>query len=79
MPELTQHHAPQPVVLDLAPALARIDLRRNTAGTPPGCMSFPNDPECRLVMPPLGLAYADVPADPQLVFAARRSAAMAAR
>ena len=67
------------VVLDLAPALARIDLRRNTAGTPPGCMSFPNDPECRLVMPPLGLAYADVPADPQLVFAARRSAAMAAR
>jgi hypothetical protein len=55
------------VVLDLAPALARIDLRRNTAGTPPGCMAFPNDPECRQVMPNLGLAYADAPAGPQRV------------
>ena len=67
------------VVLDLAPVLSRTDLRRNTAGTPPGCMSFPNDPECRLVMPPLGLAYADAPAAPQVAFTARRTAAMAAR
>jgi uncharacterized repeat protein (TIGR04052 family) len=67
------------VVLDLAPALERNDLRRNTAGTPPGCMSFPNDPECRSVMPNLGLAYADAPAGAQRVFAARRATTVAAR
>jgi uncharacterized repeat protein (TIGR04052 family) len=59
------------VVLDLAPVLAKADLRRNTAGTPPGCMAFPGDPECRAVMPALGLPYADVPAGPQRLFGTR--------
>jgi hypothetical protein len=45
-----------------------VDITRNTQGTPPGCMSFPNDPECRTVLPALGLPYMDVPANEQRFF-----------
>ena len=59
------------VVVDLAPVLQRADLRRNTPKTPAGCMSFPGDPECRVVLPPMGVPYADVPAGQQRLFTAR--------
>ena len=61
----------EPVIADIAPVVARADLSRNTEGTPPGCMSFPNDPECRTVLPALGLPYMDVPAGEQLLFRTR--------
>ncbi len=57
-----------PVIADVGPVLAGVDITRNTQGTPPGCMSFPNDPECRTVLPALGLAYMDVPAGEQRFF-----------
>jgi hypothetical protein len=31
-------------------------------------MSFPNDPECRTVLPALGLPYMDLPAGEQRFF-----------
>jgi uncharacterized repeat protein (TIGR04052 family) len=60
-----------PVIADVGPVLAGVDITRNTERTPPGCMSFPNDPECRTVMPALGLPYMDVPAGPQRFFRAQ--------
>lgn len=54
------------VVFDPAPVLAAVDVSTNTPETSPGCMSFPNDPECLTVMPKLGLAYADRPAEAQV-------------
>ncbi|WP_137179646.1 MbnP family copper-binding protein [Roseomonas sp. AR75] len=57
-----------PVIADVAPVLAQVDIARNTQGTPPGCMSFLNDPECRTVLPALGLPYMDVPAGEQRFF-----------
>lgn len=57
-----------PVIADVGPVLAGVDITRNTQGTPPGCMSFPNDPECRTVLPALGLPYMDVPAGEQRFF-----------
>ncbi len=59
------------VVADPAPMLAASDLRRNTPGTPPGCMSFPNDPECVAILPRLGLPYGTAPAGQQMLFTAR--------
>ena len=61
----------EPVIADVAPVVARVDLTRNTEGTSPGCMSFPNDPECRTVLPALGLPYMDVPAGGQVLFHTR--------
>lgn len=47
--------ADKKVVADVADLLAEIDLSVNTDGTPPGCMSMPDDPECLLVLPRLGV------------------------
>ena len=57
-----------PIIADLGPVLAGVDITRNTERTPPGCMSFPNDPECRTVLPALGLPYMDLPAGEQRFF-----------
>jgi uncharacterized repeat protein (TIGR04052 family) len=43
------------VVADLAAVLATSDLTVNTPDTAPGCMSEPNDPECLLIFPRLGV------------------------
>jgi uncharacterized repeat protein (TIGR04052 family) len=59
------------VVADPAPVLAASDIRRNAPGTPPGCMSFPNDPDCVAILPRLGLPYASAPAGQQVLFTAR--------
>lgn len=56
------------VVVDPAPVLADVDVATNTATTAPGCMSFPNDPECSTVLPHLGLAYGSAPAGTQVLF-----------
>lgn len=58
----------QPVIADVGPVLAGVDITRNTERTPPGCMSFPNDPECRGVLPALGLPYMDAAAGEQRFF-----------
>jgi uncharacterized repeat protein (TIGR04052 family) len=60
-----------PVIADVGPVLAGVDVTRNTERTPPGCMSFPNDPECRTVLPALGLPYMDLPAGEQRFFRAQ--------
>jgi len=62
------------VVVDLAPVLQRADLRRNTPKTPAGCMSFPGDPECAVVLPPMGVAYGKAPAGQQRLFTTRAAA-----
>lgn len=43
------------VAADLGSLLANSDVTRNTGAK--GCMSFPNDPECHVVMNNLGLPY----------------------
>lgn len=43
--------------VDPARLLAATDIRRNTPGTAPGCLSFIDDPECASIMPRLGLPY----------------------
>jgi hypothetical protein len=59
------------VVIDPAPVVAGADLTQNTAETSPGCMSFPNDPDCDTVLPRLGLAFNAFPAGTQLLVSAR--------
>jgi hypothetical protein len=59
------------VVIDPAAVVAGADLTQNTAETSPGCMSFPNDPDCTTVLPRLGLAFNEFPAAPQLLIAQR--------
>lgn len=56
------------VVADIARVLAGVDITFNTPATAPGCMSFPNDPECNTVLPKLGLAYGGNPATAQTLF-----------
>jgi len=46
------------VVVDFASLLANVDVLTNTPATAPGCMSDPEDPECKLVLANLGLAVA---------------------
>lgn len=58
------------IVADLAPIIAEVDVSVNTMATPPGCMSFPGDPECETIFPKLGLPYGDRPADTQRLFSA---------
>ena len=53
------------IVFDPAPVLASTDVTVNTPDTSPGCMSFPNDPECNTVMPRLGFDYGGQKAQPQ--------------
>ena len=57
------------LVADPKPVLADVDVTTNSAGTAPGCMSFPGDPECTTVLPHLGLAYGTAPAGTQVLFA----------
>lgn len=60
----------QTIIADPAPVFADVDVSVNTANTPPGCQSFPDDPECGTVLPKLGLPYGGNPADTQALFAA---------
>jgi uncharacterized repeat protein (TIGR04052 family) len=59
------------VVFDPATVVAGADLTKNTAETSPGCMSFPNDPDCNTVLPRLGLAFNAFPAEEQLLVSMR--------
>ncbi len=59
------------VVVDAAPVLAAANVDTNAPETSPGCMSFPNDPDCLTVMPRLGLPYGGQPAQAQTMFRAR--------
>lgn len=45
------------VSIDPARVAAATNLGANTDGTPPGCMSFMNDPECVDIVPKYGLDY----------------------
>lgn len=63
--------ANQTIVIDPAPVVAEVDLRKNTPDTSPGCMAFPNDPDCITVMPKLGLPFRDAPAGTQVLFTKR--------
>ncbi len=56
------------VVFDFDHLLAGSDVTRNEPNTPPGCMSFENDPDCIPVMKALGLPFRDAVAVPQTVF-----------
>ena len=56
------------VVFDFDRLLAGSDITRNTPNTPPGCMSFENDPDCVPVMKALGLPFREAAAVPQTVF-----------
>jgi uncharacterized repeat protein (TIGR04052 family) len=51
------------IVADLGALLAGADVERNTPNTPPGCMSFPKDPDCSSVMRALSLSYDGARAD----------------
>jgi len=51
--------------------VAGADLTQNTAETSPGCMSFPNDPDCNTVLPRLGLAFNAFPAEEQTLVSMR--------
>lgn len=59
------------VVIDPAAVVAGADLTQNTIETSPGCMSFPNDPDCNTVLPRLGLAFNAFPAEEQLLISMR--------
>ena len=59
------------IVIDPAALVSEVDLSMNTLDTSPGCMSFPNDPECTTVMVKLGLDYMDLPARNQQLFSVR--------
>ncbi len=58
------------VIADVKPVLAGANVDMNAAGTSPGCMSFPNDPDCVTVLPALGLPYGNAPAQAQRFFKA---------
>ncbi|MCR9127743.1 MAG: metallo-mystery pair system four-Cys motif protein [Rhodobacteraceae bacterium] len=59
------------VVIDPAVVVAGADLTQNTPETSPGCMSFPNDPDCSTVLPRLGLAFNAFPAEEQVLVSMR--------
>jgi uncharacterized repeat protein (TIGR04052 family) len=59
------------VVFDPAPVLATANVDTNAPETSPGCMSFPNDPDCLGVMSRLGFAYGGEAPQPQ-AFVTRR-------
>jgi len=56
------------VVFDFDRLLAGSDITKNTPDTPPGCMSFENDPDCVTVMKALGLPFREAAAISQTVF-----------
>lgn len=57
------------IVADYGALLANSDLTQNTGAK--GCMSFPNDPECAVVMNNFGLAYGDSQPSGQSFFSIR--------
>lgn len=58
------------IVLDVAELIADVDLSADAGGAP-GCMSTPDDPECRPVFEALGLSVDDAAThDRQTVFSA---------
>lgn len=59
------------VVIDPAAVIADADMAMNTPETSPGCMSFPNDPDCSTVLPRLGIDFNDIGADDQLLVSVR--------
>ena len=61
----------QSIVIDPAPVLAASDLTQNAPETSPGCMSFPNDPDCTSVLPRLGLPFNDAGPEAQVLISAR--------
>lgn len=63
--------ATQTLVIDPAPVVAEADLSTNTPETSPGCMAFPNDPDCDTVMSKLGLPFKDIPAGDQRLISVR--------
>ncbi len=60
------------VAVDVGTLLAQTRLDANTPKTPAGCMAFPKDADCNEVMPRLGLAYDEHPAQKQVLFSVRR-------
>ncbi len=56
------------IVADVARVLSDADVAVNSASTAPGCMSFPGDPECEVILPKLGLSYGVAPAASQTLF-----------
>lgn len=63
--------ASQTIVIDPAPVVADADLSTNTPDTSPGCMAFPNDPDCDTVLSKLGLPFKDIPAGSQRLLTVR--------
>lgn len=59
------------VVIDPAAVVAGADLTTNTPETSPGCMSFPNDPDCNTVLPALGLSFNEFAAGAQQLVSMR--------
>ena len=62
------------LVIDAATILAGVDVDRVPDGKTdqlPGCMTFPNDPECPAMLAPLGLRYESHDTAPQTLFTAR--------
>lgn len=59
------------IVIDPAPVLIGADLMTNTPETSPGCMSFPNDPDCTSVLPLLGLPFNEQAAQEQVLVSVR--------
>ncbi len=53
------------IVADLGALLASYDLTSNQQGTPPGCMSDPDDSDCASLFRNLGLNFADGSPTPQ--------------
>lgn len=65
------------VVADLRALLAGTNVDVNAPNTSPGCMSFPNDPDCMGVMQRLGAPYGGVASTGQSLFSARPAARLA--
>lgn len=61
----------QTIIVDPAKVIADVNLQTNTPETSPGCMSFPNDPDCDTVMTKLGLDFKDIAKQDQLLFSVR--------
>lgn len=59
------------VIIDPAKVIAESNLEVNTPNTSPGCMSFPNDPDCDTVMTKLGLSFKDIAAGEQQLVSVR--------
>lgn len=55
--DLAALQAGRTISVDPARLAAETDLGFNTENTAPGCMGFPNDPECVSIMPRHGLDY----------------------